>query len=242
MIVRIFENKKTTNLSYDNKINQRYCAFKTHLFEKAIVFVVFSFFADILTAQEVWTKEDSIKLSKILNDETPIYIDDALKKELENSFIGSPIKENSSSWNDFILDIKPDDYFVQKHHTINLNDIFYKSTSGKFFNLNNEYLKLKKFTIDSHIDVDVPFIYIQRNTNLVFPLNRNLHLNISGSYTIDKSHNPILPITPTPYSMGAGFSYNIGKDIAIGPQANYQFNIIQKRWEWFLGLKISIIF
>ena len=141
-------------------------------------------------------------MSKILNDETPIYIDDALKKELENSFIGSPIKENSSSWNDFILDIKPDDYFVQKHHTINLNDIFYKSTSGKFFNLNNEYLKLKKFTIDSHIDVDVPFIYIQRNTNLVFPLNRNLHLNISGSYTIDKSHNPILPITPTPYSMG----------------------------------------
>ena len=30
-----------------------------------------------------------------------------LKKELENSFIGSQVKENSSSWNDFILDIKP---------------------------------------------------------------------------------------------------------------------------------------
>lgn len=240
MIVRIFENKETMNLSYDKKIIQCYCAFKTHLFGKIIVFIVFSFFADILSAQEVWTKEDSVKLSKILNDETPIYIDDDLKKELENSFIGSQVKENSSSWNDFILDIKPGDYFVQKYHTINLNDILYKSTSGKFFNLNNEYLKLKKFTIDSHIDV--PFIYIQRNTDLVFPLNRNLRFNISGSYTIDKSHNPILPINPIPYSMGAGFSYNIGKKIVIGSQVNYRFNIIQKRWEWFWNLKISIIF
>lgn len=243
MILRTFQNKETTDLSYDMKIIHCYCTFQIHRFRKIIILITFSFIADILCGQEVWTTEDSIKLSKILNGETPVYIDDDLKKELENSFIGNQIKENSSSsWNDFILDIKPDDYFVRKYHTINLNDIFYKSTSSKFFNLNNEYLKLKKFTIDSHIDVDVPFIYIQRNTNLVFPLNRNLHFNISGSYTIDKSHSPILPITPTPYSMGAGFSYNIGKNITIGPQANYQFNIIQKRWEWFWGLKMSITF
>lgn len=80
MIVRIFENKETMNLSYDKKIIQCYCAFKTHLFGKIIVFIVFSFFVDILSAQEVWTKEDSVKLSKILNNETPIYIDDDLKK------------------------------------------------------------------------------------------------------------------------------------------------------------------
>lgn len=242
MIARIFENKETTNLSYDNKIIQCYCAFKTHLFEKIIVFVVFSFFADILSAQEVWTKEDSIKLSKILNDETPIYIDDALKKELENSFIGTPIKENSSSWNDFILDIKPDDYFVRKHHIINLNDIFYKSTSGKFFNLNNEYLKLKKFTIDSYIDVDVPFIYIQRNTNFAFPLNRNLHFNISGSYTIDRIQNQILPINPAPYTLGVGLSFKLRNNIEIGPQISYQYNMIQKRWEWISGIKCTIFF
>lgn len=42
-----------------------------------------------------------------MNDETPVYIDDDFKKELDNSFIG--IKENSGSWNDFILDIKPGD-------------------------------------------------------------------------------------------------------------------------------------
>lgn len=43
MIVRIFENKETMNLSYDKKIIQCYCAFKTHLFGKIIVFIVFSF-------------------------------------------------------------------------------------------------------------------------------------------------------------------------------------------------------
>ena len=79
-------------------------------------------------------------------------------------------------------------------------------------------------------------------TKLTFPLDRKLHFNISGSYALDKSHSPILPINPTPYSWGAGFSYDIGKDIAIGSQANYQYNIIQKKWEWFWVLKISIIF
>ena len=90
--------------------------------------------------------------------------------------------------------------------------------------------------------MDNPLIYLQRNTKLTFPLDRKLHFNISGSYALDKSHSPILPINPTPYSWGAGFSYDIGKDIAIGSQANYQYNIIQKKWEWLWVLKISIIF
>src|SRR5699024_1863718 len=161
------------------------------------------------------------KLSKILNSETPISINSDFKRELEKSSIGEPIRESYGSWNDFILDVKTYDFDISKYQSINMCHIFNKPTSVKFFNLNNEYLKHNKFTIDGRIDVDNPLIYLQRNTKLTFPLDRKLHFNISGSYALDKSHSPILPINPTPYSWGAGFSYDIGKDIAIGSQANY---------------------
>ena len=242
MIVRTFQNKRTTDLPYDMKVIHCYCPFKMHFFEKIIVFIVLSFIADILCAQDIWTKEDSVKLSKILNSETPISINSDFKRELEKSSIGEPIRESYGSWNDFILDVKTYDFDISKYQSINMGHIFNKPTSVKFFNLNNEYLKHNKFTIDGRIDVDNPLIYLQRNTKLTFPLDRKLHFNISVSYALDKSHSPILPINPTPYSWGAGFSYDIGKDIAIGSQANYQYNIIQKKWEWFWVLKISIIF
>lgn len=41
-------------------------------------------------------KDDSVKLSQILSNETPIYIDSALKRELEHLFIGNPIKDNGN--------------------------------------------------------------------------------------------------------------------------------------------------
>lgn len=40
-------------------------------------------------AQEEWTTKDSIKLSKMLDGEIPIHINDAFRKELEQSLTGS---------------------------------------------------------------------------------------------------------------------------------------------------------
>lgn len=98
----------------------------------------------------------------------PIYIDSDLKKELEKSFIGEPIKKSYGSWNDFTLDIKTYDFDKPKCQYIDMGPIFDKSTSVKFFNLNNEYLKHKKFTISSHVDVANPSIFLRRNTILTF--------------------------------------------------------------------------
>lgn len=123
-----------------------------------------------------------------------------------------------------------------------MGPIFDKSTSVKFFNLNNEYLKHKKFTISSHVDVANPSIFLRRNTILTFPLDRKFYVNISGSYTLDYSDNSILPVDPTPYTIGVGLSFNIRKNITIGPQANYQFNLIRRRWECFWGIKCAISF
>ena len=56
--------------------------------------------------QEEWTTKDSIKLSKMLDGEIPIHINNAFRKELEQSLTGSYLKKNNHKLNDFILDIK----------------------------------------------------------------------------------------------------------------------------------------
>lgn len=38
------------------------------------------------------------------------------------------------------------------------------------------------------------------------------------------------------------FSYKIRKHTIIKSQTNYQYNIIQKRWEWFFGVSIGFSF
>ena len=78
--------------------------------------------------------------------------------------------------------------------------------------------------------------------NITIPLNKKLYFSVYGSYTLDKKRSVILPATAIPYSVGAGFSYSVGKNMVIGTQTNYQYNIVQKDWEWFCGLRLQINF
>ena len=96
--------------------------------------------------------------------------------------------------------------------------------------------------INSRIDKNLPLIKIQQKTNMTIPLNKKLHFSVYGSYTLDKKRSVILPVTSIPYKVGAGFSYEIGKHAIIKSQTNYQYNIIQKRWEWFFGAGVSFTF
>ena len=68
-------------------------------------------------AQEEWTTKDSIKLSKMLDGEMPIHINDAFRKELEQSLTGSYLRKNNHKLNDFILDIKV------KNNLLNYNQL-----------------------------------------------------------------------------------------------------------------------
>lgn len=83
------------------KVIRYYRVFQLYCCRRILIFLTVSIITDILYAQEIWTKDDSVKLSQILSNETPIYIDSALKRELEHLFIGNPIKDNGNFWNDF---------------------------------------------------------------------------------------------------------------------------------------------
>ena len=53
-------------------------------------------------AQEHWGKEDSIKLSKMLNGEMPIYINKKIKIEFEKSLLEHPQIEDNDEWKKYL--------------------------------------------------------------------------------------------------------------------------------------------
>lgn len=218
--------------------------YKCSVSTRAQTFLVFLFVSSSVFAQEEWTKEDSIRLSKMLNSEISIPINDAFKKELEKSLTGSAMRGGKSKYlQDFILGIKPKndlpDYYIQIKPNIRFQ---IKTLSDGLFVKRSESMKIGKFKINSLIDIESPFIDIKRNTNLSIPLNKKFNLNIYGNYTLDKRRSVLLPTTPSPYVIGAGFSYQIGKNMVLESQTNYQYNVIYKKWEWFWGLKFALTF
>lgn len=194
-------------------------------------------------AQEEWTTKDSIKLSKMLDGEIPIHINGAFRKELEQSLSGSCLKGSNNKLNDFILDIKVESDLLNYHplgkSCMHIqSDLFSDSTYGRKI----EYINIKGFRISSKTYIDNPYVSMERNTNISIPLTKKLNFNIYGNYSLDKKRSVILPATSIPYEVGAGFSYEIGKYATIKSRTNYQYNILQKRWEWFFGTGVSFTF
>lgn len=223
----------------------------THIYDfctitKSLIFVVTPFISLSTFAQEEWTRNDSLRLSKIMNNEIPITINDAFKKELEETFTRPLMKKDRTTehWMDFILDIKPDNGLMKNYKQIKPTILFQNNplTNKGLFGKRREYMKIGNIKINSLIDTESPFTDIKRSSNLSIPLNRKFNLNMYGNYTFDKRGDVGIPSTPTPLVFGAGLSYKIGKNAVIESQTNYQYNIIYKKWEWFLGLQFSITF
>lgn len=209
---------------------------------KSVMFLLFFLICCPVNAQEQngWTANDSVRLAKMLNGETPIHIDDAFKKELESSMIGHPIIDNNRHWNDFRLDFDFKGNFPNVVNT-DCGTVFHIRLNHDN-NLWNGNLKRKSIIIDSQTNKNLPFINVQQNTDIAIPLTNRLNFNLYGGYAQYKRNSAVIPPTAIPYTIGGGFSYRVGKNMVIGTQTNYQYNIIQKKWEWFCGLKFTINF
>ncbi|WP_289293511.1 hypothetical protein [Bacteroides sp. 41_26] len=210
---------------------------------KVLTALILNIIPFLAFAQEGWSAKDSIKLSKMLDGEIPIHINDAFIKELEQSLISYPMGNNSIKFNDFILGVKHENSLI-KYTQSDFRNLYiqYHLLSDSAYKKKSECMAIKKFRISSTIYTDCPNINLQRSTNLSIPVREKLYFNIYGNYTLDKSRNVVLPATSIPYEVGAGFSYNISKHITIKSQTNYQYNLIQKKWEWFFGAGITFIF
>lgn len=210
---------------------------------KALTFFILNLIPCFVLAQEGWTTKDSIKLSKMLDGEISVHINDAFKKELEQSLTGFSIENKSNKLIDFILGVKPENNLMEYPHFSKSNlYIQCHLLSDSSYCKKNEYMRFNGIRISSKVYTDNPFISIKRNTNISIPLGKKLNFNIYGDYTFQQKRSVILPVTSIPYEFGIGFSYRIGKHTVIKSQTNYQYNLIWKKWEWFFGAGITFNF
>lgn len=210
---------------------------------KILAAFILNFISCLVFAQEGWTEKDSIKLSKMLDGENPIHINDAFRNELEQSLTGYPIRSSSNKFNDFILGVKPKNTLMEypKLNKQNLH-IQYNLLDGSLFIPKYGYIKIREFRICSNTYMENPYVSVGRNANMSIPIGKKLNFNIYGNYALDKKRSVVLPATSIPYAIGVGFSYNISKHITIKSQTNYQYNLIQRKWEWFVGAGIAFTF
>lgn len=186
------------------------------------------FVLEPIYAQEHWGKEDSIKLAKMLDGEMPIHINEKFKIEFENSLLGYPPIEDNAEWKKIInfkqpltgLLLSPINNDIL---TIRLLQNHNRKNNGLFF-------------INSQI------INISQYSNMSIPLAKKIHFNVYGINELSERKSIAHPVSFFPHEFGAGVSYDINCHLKIGTQSNYQYNSIQKKWEWFMGLGITVVF
>ncbi|WP_270415514.1 hypothetical protein [Bacteroides ovatus] len=179
-------------------------------------------------AQEHWSKEDSIKLTKMLDGEIPIHINENFKIEFEKSILGYPKIEDNDQWKKYINFKQPLKGLLLS--PIN-NDILANRLLQNYNRKNNSL-----FFINSQI------INISEYSNMSIPLTKKIHFNIYGINEVSARKSIAHPVSFFPYEFGAGVSYDINRHLRIGTQSNYQYNSIQKKWGWFMGLGITVVF
>lgn len=186
------------------------------------------FVLEPIYAQEHWGKEDSIKLAKMLDGEMPIHINEKFKIEFENSLLGYPKIEYNDEWDKIIN-------FKQVSTGISLSPV----NNGI---LTNRLLKNCNIKSNRLFFINSKIINISQYSNMSIPLTKKIHFNIYGINELSDRKNSVHPVSFFPYEFGAGISYDINRHLRIGTQSNYQYNSFQKKWEWFMGLGITVFF
>lgn len=187
-----------------------------------------TFVLEPIYAQEHWDKEDSIKLAKMLDGEMPIHINEKFKIEFEKSLLGYPQIEDNDEWKKNINYKQPLTGLLLS--PIN-SDILTNRLLQNYNRKNNNL-----FYIDSQI------INISQYSNMSIPLAKRIHFNVYGIHELSARKSIAHPRSFFPYEFGAGVSYDINRHLRIGTQSNYQYNSIQKKWGWFMGLGITVVF
>ena len=195
------------------------------------------------TASEEWTKEDSLPLSSFIGEDKPIQINPAARHELEQLFEQSMLPvQSDDSWKKFIK------YTVPKVHIRPFKRMYLPAfsmsktmLSGKEL-LKNESLREGRFHLQSRWNADPLKGTAQRTTHLDISLTRRLKFFVGGGYGVSQKHSPILPTFVSPYQLDAGFSYHINKSLQLKSGCTYQYNVIQKRWEWCFTMGLSAFF
>ena len=194
-----------------------------------------------MQGQTIWTKQDSIKLKKILDEETDISINPTIKQEIDLLFSTPAYIHNIPILP--IEELLPQPKNLRQTYPIprfRLNNahIYYKTP------LQDKYiLNAQRFGISAAKEYDkrAGMLLLQK-TDFKFDITQKLGYHLYAGYSRSSSKSAILPGTVNPLYFGSGFSYDINRRMQVKTSIRHQFNIIHRRWEWVWETNMGISF
>ena len=166
-------------------------------------------------AGQEWSKQDSLRLQQTLNSEQEIRINKVFVKKTEQNML---------------YHTKP---FVDFDPTLPI----LKSTiiSPKLpFHTHNKNITLH---IKSNFSESSNHFHIQ--TQMVYKLSKKWFLSIYGKQNLDTRRYRGLSSEAIPTTLGSDIVLKVGKGWKLKTGVQYQYNTIQKRWEWVPQICIS---
>lgn len=209
--------------------------------EYILLAVLSAGFSFPVEGQTVWTKNDSIKLKKILDGETDIFINPTVKQEIDLLF-STPAHIHSTP----ILPVgellpEPDNFrkiYPMPEFRLNNTRIYYNTSLRSSYFLNN-----KRFSISATTRYTKRIrMLLQQKTDFKFDITQKIGYHIYAGYSRSDSKSAILPETVSPLYFGSGFSYDINRKVQIKTGIEHKFNIIHKRWEWVWETSVGVFF
>lgn len=185
-------------------------------------------------AGQEWSKQDSLRLQQTLNSEQEIRINKEFVKKTEQNML-----YHTKSFVDFdptlptlkstIISLK------LPFHTHNI----FRQTNSTFLPTYSRLKINKNFTLHSKSNFSESSNHFHIQTQMDYKLSKKWFLSIYGEQNLDTRRYRGLSSEAIPTTLGSDIILKIGKGWKLKTGVQYQYNTIQKRWEWMPQISIS---
>lgn len=197
-------------------------------------------FSPTVQGQTAWSKNDSVKLKKILDGEADIPVNPTVKQEIDLLFSAPAATGNTPILP--VEELLPRPVNLRKirpmpRFRLNGTRMYYNTPLRTGYSLHN-----------GRLDISATGVYtkkagmlLQQETDFGFVIAPKFGYHVYAGYSRSESKSNVLPGEVSPLYFGSGFSYDIGRNVQISTGIERQFNLIYKRWEWVwkTGMKVS---
>lgn len=185
-------------------------------------------------AGQEWSKQDSLRLQQTLNSEQEIRINKVFVKKTEQNML-----YHTKPFVDFdpTLPTLKSTIISPKlpFHTHNI----FRQTNSTFLPTYSRLKINKNITLHSKSNFSESSNHFHIQTQMDYKLSKKWFLSIYGKQNLDTRRYRGLSSEAIPTTLGSDIVLKIGKGWKLKTSVQYQYNTIQKRWEWVPQICIS---
>lgn len=186
-------------------------------------------------AGQEWSKQDSLRLQQLLKSDQEININRKFIEKTEQNML-----YHTKSFVDFdpTLPILRSPIVSPKLSLYTTHHIFRQANS--VFLPTYSWIKIhKNMTLESKSNFGEKSDHFHIHTQMNYRLSKKWSLSIYGEQNLDTRRYRGLSSEVIPTTLGSNLVFKIGKGWKLKTSVQYQYNIIQKRWEWVPQVSIS---